>query len=134
MPRPNSGASTFDYIQHVFKQLWENWGSFDMDLMATTATAQLIPAGVGGAARQGPFYSREGTQGSPGINLLSHNIGAMPDTRRERFGFCFPPIAMVGVALQRLAESRAHVVVVIPGQRQGWFLPLLASIRLVHSG
>ena len=39
--------------QKVFHRLWKEWGGFDMDLMATTASSQRPPS-VGGGAKKAP--------------------------------------------------------------------------------
>lgn len=108
----------------AFGVLWSTFGGFDMDLMATTASAQRIPAGNVGEGSSLPFYSRYNTAGSSGTDVLSQNINKMPGSQRECFGFCFPPTSMVGVVLQHLEEQKAHAVVVVPDRKDSWY-PLL---------
>ena len=56
--------------QRCFVCLWEKWGGFDMDLMATGTSVQWI-LGVGrDADRALPFYSRYHTAGTAGVDVL----------------------------------------------------------------
>ena len=51
-----------DYIrlsEEVFDQLWRAWGGFDLDMMATTASAQRIPRGHGNEGEQ--LHETEGS-------------------------------------------------------------------------
>lgn len=98
-----------------------------MDLMATPASAQLIPAGFPNEHETLPFYSRFNTAGNSGVDILSQDVRLMPDRSRVCFGFCFPPVTMVGVVLQHLAERKARAVIIIPDQRQTWYPSLEAA-------
>lgn len=99
-----------------------------MDLMATTASVQCVPLGQPGGGNALPFYSRYSTAGSAGVDVLSRNVRLMPDNSTECFGFCFPPVNMVGVVLQHFEETRAHAVVVVPDQRRSWYTRLAGAI------
>ena len=124
-----SRANGEEYVrltQGAFATLWESWGGFDMDLMATTASTQRIPEGVQGAGEKLPFFSRYHTEESAGVDVLSQDVSKMPSSSRECFGFCFPPPSMVGVVLQHLAERRAHAVILVPDLKLQWF-PKLAE-------
>lgn len=125
-----SRASGEEYVrlsQGAFDALWDNWGGFDVDLMATTASTHRVPLGRPGAGRQLPFFSRYNTEGSAGVDVLSQDVSMMPDFSKECFGFCFPPPSMVGVVLQHLEEKGAHAVVVIPDAKLHWFPKLQAA-------
>lgn len=98
-----------------FEELWQWVGRpFDMDLMATAASAHRIP----GSDVQLPLYSRYHNEGRAGIDVLRQDLRDVPGSERTFFGFCFPPTAMVGVVLQRMAECRAQAVVIVPDQQQ----------------
>ena len=52
---------TSEYVRlglKAFDQLWYEWGGFDMDLMATTASSQRPPISGGALGEPLPFYSR----------------------------------------------------------------------------
>lgn len=95
---------------------------FDMDLMATPASAQRLP----GKDVPLPFYSRFHTQGCAGVDVLSQDLRHRPGSSEACYGFVFPPTAMVGVVLQRLAECKARAVVVVPDVQSTWY-PMLAE-------
>lgn len=128
-----SRATSDEYIrltEVAFASLWASWEGFDMDLMATTASSLRIPVGVLGAGDRLPFYSRYNTGGSSGVDVFSQDISVMPNKSRKCFGFCFPPLTMVGIVLQRMEERRAHAVVVVPDQKFQWFTKLAgATVR-----
>ena len=112
--------------QKVFDRLWNEWGGFDMDLMATTASSQRSPSHGDGHGRPLPFYSRYHTAGSSGIDVLAQDVGRMPSSTDPCFGYCFPPPQMVWVVTTHLRECRARAVIIIPTARLPWF-PLVAS-------
>lgn len=101
---------------------------FDMDLMATPASAQRPPR----REKALQFYSRFRTEGCAGVDALGQDLSTMPGSTDPCFGFCFPPTTMVGVVLQRLSECRAQAVVEVPDLRKSWH-PLLeeATVRSV---
>ena len=125
LSRPEAG----EYVRlepSKFAELWAWAGTFDMDLMATPASAQKAQSPHPGSGERLPFYSRFRTDGSEGIDVLSQDVSRLPNSSQPCFGFCFPPTTMVGVVLQHIAECRARAVVVVPDQRQSWF-PLLSN-------
>ena len=113
--------------------LWETWGGFDMDLMATTASAQSAPAIEGTTRKQLPFYSRFYTEGTAGIDVLSYDVSHMPESSQTCFGFCFPQPSLVGVVLTHMCKCAARAVIVVPNTRSSWF-PMMAGaqVRSVH--
>ena len=50
----------------------------------------------------------------------------MPSSTDPCFGYCSPPLLMVGVVTAHLREYRARVVIIIPAVCLSWF-PLVAS-------
>ena len=115
--------------QRYFGRLWEEWGGFDMDLMATDTSVQWIPGGGQDADRALPFYSRYHTDGTAGVDILGQDVSHMPCSANACFGFCFPPPQMIAVVLQDMQGCKARAaraVVVVPDDRQPWF-PLLAA-------
>ena len=112
--------------QRCFGHLWEEWGGFDMDLMATGTSVQWIPGGGQDRDRALPFYSRYHTDGTAGVDVLGQDVSHMPGSANACFGFCFPPPQMIAVVLQHMQGCKARAVVVVPDDRQSWF-PLLAA-------
>ena len=55
--------------QSHFDKLWITWKGFDMDLMASTASAQRPPTTSGLTSEALPFYSRFHTDGTSGIDV-----------------------------------------------------------------
>lgn len=90
---------------------------FDMDLMSTSASAHVVPD----KDRRLPFYSRHRTKGCAGVDVLNQDVGRLPVLQKACFGLCFPPTAMVGRVLQRMAEWKARAVVVVPDKQLTWF-------------
>ena len=114
--------------EQVFGELcaWAGDG-ITMDLMATPASTHNVWSNGCRMEDRLPFYSRYKTDGCAGVDVLSQNLRYMPGSEREPcFGFCFPPINMVGVVLQHLEECQARALMVVPGQKQSWF-PRLAG-------
>ena len=112
--------------QRCFGRLSEEWGGFDVDLMATGTSVQWIPGGGQHADRALPFYARYHTDGTAGVDVLGQDVSHMPGLANACFGFCFPPPQMIAVVLQHMQGCKARAVVVVPGDRQSW-LPLLAA-------
>ena len=118
--------------QRYFGRLWEEWGGFDMDLMAIGMSVQWIPGGGHNADRALPFYLRCHTDGTAGVDVLGQDVSHMPGSANACFGFCFPPPKMTAVVLYHMQGCITRAVVVVPDDRQPWF-PLLtaATVRSV---
>ena len=74
-------ADAYVRLEHSeFEKLW-NWtaAGFDMDLMATPASAQRRVGGEGVL----PFYSRFQTQGCAGTDVLSQDLRVMPGSKSD---------------------------------------------------
>ena len=101
-----------------------------MDLMATPASAQWTPASGSQAARRLLFYSKQNAEGSSGVDVLSQDVSSLPGQTGVCFGFSIPPIPMIGVISQHIAECKARAVLIIPDQKLVW-LPLIdeATVR-----
>ena len=112
--------------QRCFGRFWEEWGGFDMDLMATGTSVRRIPGGGQDADRALPLYSRYHTDGTAGVDVLGQDVSHMSGSANACFGFCFPPPQTIAVVLQHMQGCKARAVVVVPDDRQAWF-PLLAA-------
>ena len=113
--------------QRCFGRLWEEWGGFDTDLMATGTSVQWIPGRGRDADRALSCYSRYHTAGTASVDVLDQDVSHMPGSANACLGFCFPPPQMVAVVLQHMQDCKAGAVVVVPHDRQSWF-PLLAAV------
>lgn len=101
-----------------FEILWDALGPFNIDLMASTASAQRVP---GGSTEALPFFSQYGCEGSSGVDVLSQDVSKIPGTRETAFGYSFPPPVMAGHILQQMAEGNAHAMLLVPGMNAYWF-------------
>lgn len=113
----------------AFRGLSEEFGPFNIDLMACTWSAQHSP--LTGAAL--PFSSRYHCAGSAGVDVFAQDVAVLPGGVAPAFGLCFPPPVMAGHVLQHLAKCRACEVVLLPGVKAYWFTRVhLASTRSVE--
>jgi len=84
--------------QHIFNLLWDKWGPFDWDLMASAATVRKDPQG-----RKLLFFSRFFEEPSSGIDLFAQKLTWIQNA------YCFPPIPMIGMVLKFLEEQKKTV-------------------------
>ena len=116
--------------QKGFGRLWQEWGAFDMDLMATTASSQRPPNFGEGRGEPLPFYSRYHTAGRSGILVLAQDVGRMPSSTDPCFGYCSPPPQQMDwIVTAHFRECRVRSVIVISAVRLSWF-PLVASVSV----
>ena len=95
--------------QHVFNSIWERWGPFKWDLMASAATVKRNPNG-----KKLAFFSRFFEETSAGIDLFAQNLEWVEDA------YCFPPIPMIGMVLNFLRKQKKDCVVVLPAINASW--------------
>ena len=72
-----------------FLQVWEAFGPFDFDLMASGVSRQHAPGGEGL-----PFFSRFRSPGSAGVNLLAQGQPGKGGSSTGTY-YCFPPPRMI---------------------------------------
>lgn len=101
----------------AFRRVWDELGPFNVDLMASDASVQRVPAD--GRALQ--FFSRYDCEGSSGVDVFAQDVSVMPGTGEPALGYCFPPPVMTGHVVQHLAECRAHAVIIVPDTNAYWF-------------
>ena len=89
--------------QHLFNLLWNKWGSFDWDLMASAATSKKDPQG-----KRLLFFSRYFKEASSGIDLFAQNLAWVKNA------YCFPPIPIVGMVLKYLEKQKKNCVMILP--------------------
>jgi len=95
--------------QQVFNSIWEKWGPFKWDLMASAATVKKNPNGEKLA-----FFSRFFEENSAGIDLFAQNLQWVEDA------YCFPPIPMIGMVLNFLREQKKDCVIILPAVNASW--------------
>jgi len=95
--------------QHLFNLLWNKWGPFDWDLMASAATAKKNPQG-----KRLLYFSRYFEETSSGIDLFAQNLTWIKNA------YCFPPIPMIGMVLKFLEEQKKDCVMVLPATNAPW--------------
>ena len=94
----------------MFNRLWRECGGADLDMIATTASAQRIPTGLEYEGTPWPFFSRYATEGSAGVDVFSQDVTIVPNAKRGCFGFCFPPSDLVGVVLHFCTYERGKLM------------------------
>ena len=110
----------------AFRVLWDTLGPFNIDLMASTASAQRPP----GDTETLPFFSLYDCEGSSGVDVLSQDVSRVPGTGEPAFGYGFPPPVMAGHIVQHLAECHARAVILVPDTNAYWFpLAQQATVR-----
>ena len=95
--------------QHLFNLIWNKWGPFSWDLMASTATAKKDPQG-----KRLQFFSRYFEEASSGIDLFAQNLTFIEQA------YCFPPIPMVGMVLKFLEQQKKNCVMILPSTNAPW--------------
>ena len=99
---------------HVFKSLWEKYGAFEMDLMASSANVQkdlqVVPL---------PFYSRYFSSAALGQDVFSHDIGKSPFSHDENIplNYCFPPQGVLQLFINHLLYCKGKCVVIMPKEQ-----------------
>lgn len=112
-----SRESTICLKPYVFKQVGEELGPLDIDLIASDASVQLVPGGD----RPLPFFSRYDCQGSSGVDLFAQDVSTLSDTGAPASGCSFPSPVIAGPVVSYLADCRARVVLVVPDVKAYWF-------------
>ena len=92
-----------------FRRVWERWGPFDWDLMATRANVNKTPQG-----NPLPFYSRYFDAESRGVNLFSQNLKDVVNP------FCFPPDPVISMVLGYLKIHKQCCVLLLPALNASW--------------
>ena len=100
-----------------FSGVWEAFGPFSFDLMASPAN---VVKDIGGKRLK--FFSRYWTEGCEGADLFSQNIHGWSGL------YCFPPTKMVGLLLQFLRESSAQCTCIFPDVKGSWYPLLLEGL------
>ena len=94
---------------HTFLKLWNKWGPFEWDLMASSANVMRDPVG-----RKLKFFSRYFDQSSKGVNVFSQNLLHLEKV------YCFPPLPIIGTVLKYLEQQKVDCVLVLPATNEPW--------------
>ena len=105
---------------HLFAELWSFFGAFNIDLMASAASAHCIPVTAPGAGNKLPCFTRYACDGSAGVDFFAQDVSRVPGETVRAFGFSFLPTALANLIMQHLAERRAHAVVLLPSVAGLW--------------
>ena len=95
--------------QHSFMVLWEKWGPFEWDLMASSANVMRDPTG-----KRLRFFSRYFDQFSQGVNLFAQNLQFLNNI------YCFPPLPIIGLVLKYLEQYKLDCVLILPATNDSW--------------
>ena len=74
----------------AFQTGWNELGPFNLDLMASTASAQRVPP----SPHTLPFSSQYNGAGSSGVDVLAEDVARVPGIGEPAFGYCFPAPVM----------------------------------------
>ena len=95
--------------QLTFNTLWEKWGPFEWDLMATAANVNKDPQG-----NKLKFFSRYYDSQAKGTNLFAQQL------RFTQKAYCFPPFPIIGMVIKFLEQHKLECVLVLPAINATW--------------
>ena len=95
--------------QQTFMVLWEKWGPFEWDLMASAANVKRDPEG-----NKLCFFSRYYDSQSKGVNLFSQQLHCLQNM------YCFPPLPIIGMVVKFLEQQKVKCVLVLPSINASW--------------
>ena len=93
----------------AFMLIWNKWGPFQWDIMASSANVNKDPCG-----NKLNFFSRYFDPLSKGVNVFAQDLTKLQDL------FCFPPIPMIGKLLKSLEQQKVDCVIVLPAINSPW--------------
>ena len=94
---------------HIFHQIWEKWGPFQWDLMATKSNVQKDLKG-----NNLSFFSRYYDPLSKGVDILVQDLTFLQEM------YCFPPIPMIGKLLKHFQAQKIKCVLILPLINSSW--------------
>ena len=94
---------------YVFMVIWEKWGPFIWDLMASAANVQKDPQG-----RRLKYFSRYYDSSTQGVDLFQQRPTHLTNI------YCFPPIPIIGMVLKFLQQNRLNCVIILPAINASW--------------
>ena len=106
-------------ISHeAFMKIWDKWGPFYWDLMASSTNVNRDPHG-----KKLQFFSRYFDPLSKGINVFAQDMTKLQGI------FCFPPIPMIAKLLKILQQQQVQCVLLLPVTNSPW-VNLVSSYRV----
>ena len=97
-------------ISHfVFMKIWNKWGPFEWDIMASSANVNKDPQG-----KKLYFFSRYHDLGTSGVDIFAQNLQFLENI------YCFPPIPIVGMVLKFLEQQQKDCIMVVPAINAPW--------------
>ena len=116
-----SGRDEFVCLRpHIFAELSSFFDAFNIDLMASPASAHYIPVTAPGVGNRLPCFTRYACDGSAGLDLFAQDVSRVRKETARAFGFYFLPTALASPVVQHLAEQRARAVVLLPSVAGLW--------------
>ena len=97
---PGLEASLTD---HAFQTIWDNFGPFQWDLMATSVNVNKDKEG-----KPLSFFSRYYDENSKGVDVFKQQLTLFKEM------FCFPPLPMISKLLKYLEQQKVSCVMVLP--------------------
>ena len=95
--------------KQAFLQIWNKWGPFEWDLMASSSNVQRDPQG-----RKLSFFSRFYDLSSKGTNLFDQDLNWIKQP------YCFPPLPLVGMVLNFLKQNKLDCILILPAINAPW--------------
>ena len=95
--------------QHSFMTLWNKWGPFEWDLMASSANVVKDPTG-----KKLRYFSRYFEQSSQGVNMFAQDLQFLNNV------YCFPPLPIIGMVLKYLEQQKIDCVLILPATNEPW--------------
>jgi hypothetical protein len=89
--------------------IWDKWGPFQWDIMASSANVNRDPLG-----NRLNFFSRYFDPLSKGVNVFAQDLTKLQGI------FCFPPIPMIGKLLKFMEQQQIDCVIVLPAINSPW--------------
>ena len=97
-------------ISHeAFMTIWNRWGPFQWDIMASATNVNRDPKGI-----KLRYFSRYYDPFSKGVNVFAQDL-----TKLEGI-FCFPPIPIIGMVVKYLEQQKVDCVLLIPAVNSPW--------------
>ena len=95
--------------QEYFMRIWNKYGPFHWDLMASRSNVNKDPSG-----KNLLYFSRYLDNESKGADLLRQELAHLKGM------FCFPPIPMIQKVLKYLEQQKVQCVMILPGTFSPW--------------
>ena len=94
---------------HAFMKIWNTWGPFQWDFMATSANIKKDSQG-----RKLSFLSRYYDSQAAGVDVFAQQLHWLKQV------YFFPPIPIVGMAFKFLEQQKLDCVMIIPSINAPW--------------